>query len=199
MSTDALQDPSIIEAVEGMRLRFENVSITNNDAGFGEWSFSSDGTEDNAIKADDRSDAIEEAYAASTFNTGDMVSFIQGIGWFSFSEFKLIPESADTDIGEITPTDVEDEVLPGSFTLHQNFPNPFNPTTTIRYDLGQATQVTLEVYDALGRRVATLVDGFVAAGEYTATFSAKDLASGLYLYRLTAGDQVTMKKMVLLK
>jgi hypothetical protein len=94
---------------------------------------------------------------------------------------------------------VEDEVLPGSFTLHQNFPNPFNPTTTIRYDLGQATQVTLEVYDALGRRVATLVDGFVAAGEYTATFSAKDLASGLYLYRLTAGDQVTMKKMVLLK
>lgn len=76
--------------------------------------------------------------------------------------------------------------LPTEFTLAQNFPNPFNPSTTIIYTLPVDARVTLEVYDVLGQRVAELVDGVVAAGYHNETFDASTLSSGLYLYRLTA-------------
>lgn len=101
----------------------------------------------------------------------------------------------------ITPTNVasEDEVLPGSFVLEQNFPNPFNPTTSIAYTVQSAGHITLEVFDLLGRSVSVLVDGVVAAGDYTTQFDAAALPSGMYLYRLTSGNQATTRKMMLLK
>ncbi len=86
-----------------------------------------------------------------------------------------------------------------SFRLAQNYPNPFNPTTTIGYDLPSASQVSLKVYDVVGREVATLVNEAQAAGEHTATFNGANLASGIYFYRLQAGNFVQTRKMLLVK
>ncbi len=86
-----------------------------------------------------------------------------------------------------------------SYSLAQNYPNPFNPTTTIQYSLANTGNVSLKVYDILGREVATLVNGRQTAGEYTVQFNAANLASGIYFYRLQAGDFVQTKKMMLVK
>ena len=89
--------------------------------------------------------------------------------------------------------------LPETFALEPAYPNPFNPVTTLRYALPQAEHVTLEVYDMLGRRVATLVNGEQKAGRYALRFEAGDLASGVYFYRMRAGSFVETHKMILLK
>lgn len=89
--------------------------------------------------------------------------------------------------------------LPTEITLSQNYPNPFNPSTTIRYELPEATDVTLEVYSITGQKVATLANGIQAAGYHNVSFDAGNLASGVYLYRLTAGNTVKTNQMVLVK
>jgi hypothetical protein len=89
--------------------------------------------------------------------------------------------------------------VPVDFALDQNYPNPFNPTTTITYRISSASQVTLKVYDVLGRAIATLVDARVQPGTYQADFDASHLSSGVYLYRLKAGDFTQTMKMVLMK
>jgi len=80
-----------------------------------------------------------------------------------------------------------------------NYPNPFNPETTIRYSLPADDNVKLTVFDMLGREVATLVDGFQTAGEHQATWNASQLSSGKYFYRLESGKSVIIKMMTLLK
>jgi hypothetical protein len=85
------------------------------------------------------------------------------------------------------------------YTLSQNFPNPFNPTTTISYALPQDGMVTLKIYDALGREISTLVNEFKQTGRYTASFDASKLSSGVYIYKLTSGKYTATKKMMLVK
>jgi hypothetical protein len=89
--------------------------------------------------------------------------------------------------------------IPASFELAQNYPNPFNPATTITYAVPREAKVKLEVFDLLGRRVATLVDGLQEVGTHSVSFGGSGLASGVYLYRLSAPDQMITKKMVLMK
>jgi len=89
-------------------------------------------------------------------------------------------------------------VLDG-YTLSQNYPNPFNPTTDIRYSVGQPGHTTLRVYNMLGQEVATLVDGNVNVGTFTAKFDATNLASGVYVYTLVSGNRTISKRMTLLK
>jgi hypothetical protein len=93
-------------------------------------------------------------------------------------------------------TEVE---LPTSYRLSENYPNPFNPTTTIDYDLVSGGNVELTVYNVTGEVVANLVNGHRDAGSYTVTFDAANLASGVYFYRLTAGDFKATHKMTLVK
>jgi predicted acyl esterase len=88
---------------------------------------------------------------------------------------------------------------PEGFILHQNYPNPFNPVTSIRYQVPGVTSVRIAVYDLLGREVSVLLDGRQDAGSYTAEFDGSGLASGVYLYRLQAGDFVQTRRMVLLR
>ena len=85
------------------------------------------------------------------------------------------------------------------FGLSQNVPNPFNPVTEIRYQLPEASKVRLTVYDLLGQRVEILVDAFVEAGYRSVVWEAKDVASGVYLVRMEAGDFVEVRKMVLMR
>ena len=89
--------------------------------------------------------------------------------------------------------------LPMRYALEQNFPNPFNPTTTISYALPRPATVELKVYDILGNEVQTLVEGHQAAGFYRLQFDCSQLACGLYFYRLTAGEFKEQKKMVIVK
>jgi hypothetical protein len=89
--------------------------------------------------------------------------------------------------------------LPKSFTLEQNHPNPFNPATTITYGLPARTHVTLKVYNVLGQEVATLANDVQEAGFKSVTFDGRDLASGVYFYRLEAGNFSSLKKLLLLK
>ena len=95
--------------------------------------------------------------------------------------------------------DVENNETPGVFRLNQNYPNPFNPSTVISYQLAVSSEVTLKVYDMLGREVATLVDERKAAGQHQVTFDASQLSSGVYITRLKAGQQVFVNKMTLMK
>lgn len=91
-----------------------------------------------------------------------------------------------------------DAKVPRRFSLSQNYPNPFNPTTTIRYALSSRSDVRLTVVNSLGQLVATLVQGEQEAGWYESVFDATGLASGVYLYRLQAGDLVQTRKLILI-
>jgi hypothetical protein len=101
--------------------------------------------------------------------------------------------------GENAQKEMVNVAVPNSFAAYQNYPNPFNPSTSIHYDLPKDGFVTLKIYNSLGQEVAILVNGFQTAGTHAATFRAQDLASGVYFYRLQAGNFVDMKKMLLLK
>lgn len=89
--------------------------------------------------------------------------------------------------------------IPNHFDLAQNYPNPFNPVTVVDYQLPVTSNVTLIVYDVLGREVETLVDAYLPAGYYEAQFDAGALPSGIYFYRLTAGRFISVRKMVVMK
>jgi hypothetical protein len=105
-------------------------------------------------------------------------------------------------LGKTTSVGAEEEMLseaPGAFHLHQNYPNPFNPATTIEFSIPVPGKVTLEVYNILGQRVATLVSGELQAGSHFYQWDASRLASGVYLYRLTTADYARSRAMVLVK
>jgi hypothetical protein len=99
----------------------------------------------------------------------------------------------------VTSTDQPQSDLPASVTLSQNFPNPFNPTTSIRFELPERTEVRLAVYDLTGREVAILANGAFAPGSHSVNFSAAELSSGVYVYRLDAAGQTLTRKMTLIK
>jgi hypothetical protein len=98
-------------------------------------------------------------------------------------------------------TDVDElaETLPQVFDLQQNYPNPFNPETVIRYQVPGVSEVSLRVYDLLGREVAVLVNEEKMPGMYSATWNAEGMASGIYFYTLRAGGTVFTKRMILLR
>ncbi len=116
----------------------------------------------------------------------------------------LVPDAANVNCPIVqvsNPTAVEDnkDIQPGEFGLAQNYPNPFNPTTSINYRIAESGFVSLKVYDALGREAATLVNEVKPAGNYLVNFNAAGLASGIYFYRLKAGNFTQNRKMILLK
>jgi cytochrome c peroxidase len=106
--------------------------------------------------------------------------------------------------GYVPPQNLASPDLPASFTLEQSYPNPFNLETTISFSLSKRSYVDLSIYNILGEKVKTLVNGNLDAGNHTITWDGKNesgsvVASGIYFYKLNAGDNVTIKKMSLLK
>jgi len=89
--------------------------------------------------------------------------------------------------------------VPIDYALKQNYPNPFNATTKITYSLPKSSKVSLKIYDIIGNEILTLVDGTKEAGVYDVVFNEANLTSGVYLYKITAGDFISTKKMILLK
>jgi len=107
--------------------------------------------------------------------------------------------AANVNVPTGVHTDEIDNVIPAEFELYQNYPNPFNPTTTIRFDVPEMSRVNLFVYDILGRQVANVMEGVVTAGKHTATFTARGLPSGAYIFRLETPEGLLTKTMLLLK
>ena len=105
----------------------------------------------------------------------------------------------DLSFGPLSAVDETGNLVPEDFSLSQNYPNPFNPRTTIEYSLPTSGLVSLGVYDLLGREVSRLVDEEQSAGVHRVDFDGSDLASGVYLYRLQAGDFSEVRSLVLLK
>jgi len=96
-------------------------------------------------------------------------------------------------------TAIHEIALPTRVSLEQNFPNPFNPSTTISYSLPVSSKTTIKVYTLLGEEIVTLVNGMQGAGSHSISWNPASLPSGIYLYKLEAGQQVITKRMVLLK
>jgi hypothetical protein len=98
----------------------------------------------------------------------------------------------------LNPNSVGDNI-PAVFALNQNYPNPFNPSTVINYQLATDNYTTLEVYNLIGKEVATLVNGYVTAGSHQVTFDGSHLTSGMYFYKLQSGNNVEVRKLTLVK
>ncbi len=118
--------------------------------------------------------------------------------------YRLRQVGGDSDISfsrdcQVTTLNSVAESTPLQFSLEQNYPNPFNPSTAVRYTLARAGVVHLEVFNALGQRVASLVEGAESAGVHEVRFDATNLASGMYLYRISAGSFTATKRMLLVK
>ena len=108
----------------------------------------------------------------------------------------------DWDISEMLA--IDDASLPEAFALHNNYPNPFNPVTNISFDIPEVAEVTLEIYNVMGQKVRTLAQGQHEPGRYKIQWNATNdygqaLSSGMYIYRIQAGDFVSVKKLVLMK
>ncbi len=174
------------EAYEGVLCSFPGVVCTNEDLGYGEWEIS-DGSgfgrvDDGLLYPDTYEPGMDDCYD------------ITGIMWYSYSNFKVQPRSLN-DIVQISCTEVE----PVAYNLSNNYPNPFNPNTTIDFDLAESGNVTLSVFNMTGHQVATLVDGNLPAGSHSVTFDGSNLSSGIYFYMIQAGNFTDTRKMVLVK
>ena len=139
---------------------------------------------------------LTDAYLSWVRLTGDVE------GTFYIDDMRLVPEA----VPEV-PTAVEmseGEVVPSGYSLSQNHPNPFNPETTIRYDLPEAGAVRMCIYNVSGQRIRTLADGESSAGNHSVTWdgrndAGRDVASGVYLCRLAAGEFSALRKLVLVR
>jgi beta-lactamase class A len=126
--------------------------------------------------------------------TGDMNLLLVSPAYFGVWKLPLSKNNASTSFSKI-----ENNTLPSEYKLQQNYPNPFNPVTRIDYDLPADVNVSIKIFDVAGREIKTLVNENQEAGYYTMEFNASNLASGVYFYRIIAGDFLEVKRMVLIK
>jgi glucuronoarabinoxylan endo-1,4-beta-xylanase len=144
------------------------------------------------IRVENLSIPVGSGVTVTPYVTSPTKSFVQGSpiiasgGNFTVS---LDSSSITTLVGDVV-SDVgqEEQLLPRTVELGQNYPNPFNPSTVIRFALPSASQVSLTVFDVLGREVSSLVRGELQAGEHTAEWAPQAASSGLYFYRLVVDD-----------
>ena len=108
--------------------------------------------------------------------------------------YNIFIDTSDVPVGIGSNTN-----LPSAYKLHQNYPNPFNPVTQINYDIPKETEVNITVFDAIGREIAVLVNKLQKGGRYSVLFDGEGLTSGVYFYKITAGEYTDTKKLILLK
>lgn len=194
IETPNLQNVIQGEQYESIYVHAEGCEVYAEDVGYGEWAISNLTASDTCRVGN---------YAAYDYvpQLGDEV-YVKGIVAFSFGNYKIEPRGNE-DIAA-NPVGIPGGAMGERFGLSQNMPNPFNPKTTIAFNLSAPSSVVLEIFDVAGRKVATLVDEQLPAGPYNAVWNGHSdggerVASGVYFYRLAAGDRETSRKMVLLK
>jgi predicted extracellular nuclease len=195
----------VAEPYEGMLVSFDSVTVTSIDPVFSEPTefWISNSSQAVLVRRDGRhkySNAPADTVIGSTIvKVGNKFSNVTGILYYSGGRYKVTPRT-NADFSGFNPTTIRrDNVVAKEFALEQNFPNPFNPSTTLRYSLPREGMVSLKIYNILGQEVATLVNEYQTNGVYSVKFDASKLSSGMYLYRITSGDFSQVKKMLLLK
>ncbi len=196
---DIQYDAKIGEPYEGVFIRLNNVTVTNPDAdSYHNWHIS-DGS--GTAQMDAPATAVQYTYEPKL---NDHIEFILGCVEYTYDQFEIEVRS-DDDIGPVTTGVAETSAqVPVEFSLSQNYPNPFNPSTQFIYTVPEDTDLRIEIFNVLGQRVRTLVNGNVQAGRHTVTWNGRDdaqveLASGIYFCRFQAGDIRRVQKMVLMK
>lgn len=144
----------------------------------------------------DSTNQPDTMYTATGLTNGTPYYF-----WVRAKDRYCVPRiSAYSNSTTVTPVNVPNQTeIPKFYALYQNYPNPFNPVTDIKYDIPKETFVKLVIYDLLGREVDVIVNEIKKPGRYTATWGSDNMPSGVYIYRITAGNFEQTKKMVLLK
>jgi hypothetical protein len=153
--------------------------------------YSSSGIEEWIIKYTNSGAAGSSEQTTSIFVDSFLNVYVTGMSALDYATVKYIQSS----------TAVDDNLFhsPDRYILSQNFPNPFNPTTKIRYSIAESNFASIKVYDMLGNEVARLINEEQLAGNYEVDFNASELSSGIYFYQLQAGSFIETKKMILLK
>ncbi len=194
INTVELQTKATGEQYEGVYVHVENATVEVEDMGYGEWAITN-GAAGDTCRVDDDAEYTYDPVV------GDNV-YVLGTVMFMYGNYKVEPRG-DEDIA-VNPVGVDDGIVGAKLDLGQNMPNPFNPKTTIAFTLPEPTDVTIEVYDVAGRKVATLMNDRLGSGGHFVEWTGRGdngekVASGVYFYRLLAGGEEISKKMVLLK
>jgi len=146
---------------------------------------------------------LPSAWIAAEVKQGDRSVDVQiiEISSIKYIMFDAIPDSGDVAIkkSDITNVSKSDNLFPTRPNLFQNFPNPFNPSTTIKYELSFPAEVTLKVYNLFGQELETIASGYQKAGEYRYIWQPVNVASGIYFYQLQAGQFTDTRKLILLR
>jgi len=130
---------------------------------------------------------------------GEIYAAFAIVGANSLADLKINAANAKIKYGTSVSVKNETGLIPDKFALAQNYPNPFNPVTNISFSLPKSSNVTMKVYDVLGNELKTLVNEFKNAGTYNVNFDASSLSSGVYFYKIQAGDFTEVKKLTLVK
>ncbi|MCX6150828.1 MAG: T9SS type A sorting domain-containing protein [Ignavibacteriales bacterium] len=147
-------------------------------------------------------DSVVNEFSFASFT----MTLIEGVGeYMEFDDEATGPQkvlrgciiNGDT-LGTITSVDNKFEI-PVSYELYQNFPNPFNPSTTIKYSISKPEKINIKIYSPIGEEISILVDEYQNSGVHEIKFNANNMPSGIYIYRITAGSYSSSKKMILLK
>ena len=203
--SDLAQTGEEVESYEGVLVKMENVTISQVD----QYDIKiTDETGSEVIIDDDMLYTYAEIDEGGAFLgelvVGQELDYVMGIFNYSFGTYKVQIRNLG-DLGATVAIHDDVQVNPYTYALHDNFPNPFNPETQIRFSMGGQENVTLTIYDIMGRRVRSLINGeSYSSGFHVINWDGKDnvgqkVASGMYIYRISAGDFIADKKMLLVK
>ena len=197
---DLAQTAEEVESYEGVLVKLENVTVSS--VNTYDWSIT-DETGSEALIDDDMANMAADNFL-STLTVGQELESVMGIFNFSYGTYKVQIRDLD-DLGPTVGIDDNVKVNPYEYALHDNFPNPFNPETQIRFSMGGQENVKLVIYDVMGRQVRSLLNGeSYAPGFHVVNWNGMDnkgqkVPSGMYIYRIKAGDFIADKKMLLVK
>ena len=197
---DLMQNADEVESYEGVLVKLYNVTVSAVNSH--DWSI----TDASGMEAliDDDMATMDADNAMSELVEGQQLSYIMGIFNYSFGTYKVQIRDV-VDLGATVGIDDDVKVNPYEYALHDNFPNPFNPETQIRFSLGGQENVKLVIYNIMGRQVRTLANGdSFNSGFHVVNWDGRDnigekVATGMYIYRIKAGDFIADKKMLLVK
>ncbi len=199
-SEDLHQTADEVESYEGVLVQLNNVTISS--IGQYDWSIT-DASGFEALIDDDMSNMSADILMDS-FVEGQELDFVRGIFNFSYGTYKIQVRDLN-DVGTTLGINDDVNINPYEYVLHNNFPNPFNPETQIRFSIGNSELVKLVVYDMMGRQIRTLIagesfnSGFHAISWNGLNDNGEKVPSGMYVYRIKAGDFIDFKKMLLVK